>query len=107
MPAKAKKPEARRKIQKKSEPSAPILRRSKDKNPVVRIDKTMRVAEILALLPDSEQLLAQHGLSCFNCSANAIENLEEGWRSHGYSDEELGDLVNDLNEMLQDRPVLP
>ena len=94
MPAAAKKPEA-------------SVKKLKKDLPVIRIDRTMRVAEILALLPDSANLLAQYGLSCFSCSANASENLEQGWRSHGYSDEELDDLVIDLNEMLKDRPERP
>ncbi len=68
---------------------------------------SMGVAEILGLLPDSAPLLAQYGLSCFNCSANATETLEEGWRTHGYSDEELQDLVTDLNEMIKDQPERP
>lgn len=67
----------------------------------------MRVAEILALLPESESLLARYGLSCFHCSSNAFETLEEGCYSHGFTDEDLGDLVTDLNELLKDRPERP
>jgi len=67
----------------------------------------MRVAEILALLPDSASLLAQYGLSCFSCSANAYETLEEGCMSHGFSSEDLNDLVTDLNVMIDDKPERP
>ena len=72
-----------------------------------RIQKEMRVAEILALLPESESLLARYGLSCFHCSSNAFETLDEGCRSHGFTDEDIGDLVTDLNELLKDRPERP
>lgn len=71
------------------------------------IYSAMNVAEILALLPDSASLLAQYGLSCFSCSANATETLEEGCRTHGFSDEDLQDLVTDLNEMLANKPERP
>lgn len=68
---------------------------------------SMNVAEILGLLPDSAPLLAQYGLSCFNCSANTTETLEDGCRTHGFSDEDLQDLVTDLNEMLKSQPDRP
>ena len=71
------------------------------------ITKQMRVSEILALLPESESLLAQYGLSCFHCSANAFETLQEGCVSHGFADEDIDDLVTDLSELLKDRPVRP
>lgn len=67
----------------------------------------MRVSEILALLPDSAGLLAQYGLSCFSCSANAYETLEEGCMTHGFSSEDLNDLVADLNVMIDDKPERP
>lgn len=63
--------------------------------------------EILTLLPDSAPLLAQYGLSCFSCSMNASETLEDGCLSHGFQSEDIDDLVTDLNEMLKDRPDRP
>lgn len=67
----------------------------------------MRVADILMLLPNSESLLATYGLSCFNCSANETENLMDGCRTHGFTDEDISDLVTDLNIMLDERPARP
>lgn len=67
----------------------------------------MRVLEILALLPDAEKLLAEYGLHCFHCSQNATETLLDGCKSHGFSDEDIGDLVTDLNEMLSVQPARP
>lgn len=71
------------------------------------IYRSMPVAEILVLLPNSAPLLAQYGLSCFNCSANATETLEDGCRTHGFTDEDLSDLVTDLNEMMKEKPDRP
>lgn len=67
----------------------------------------MVVRDILMLLPDAEGLLAQYGLSCFHCSANATETLLDGCKSHGFSDEVISDLVTDLNEMLSEQPARP
>lgn len=73
----------------------------------VHIRKSMRVSEIVALVPESESLLAEYGLSCFSCSANAYETLEEGCASHGFSDEDINDLTADLNILLSQRPERP
>ena len=71
------------------------------------IEKTMCVGDILTILPDAGPLIAQYGLHCFQCSANTVETLEEGCRSHGFMDEEIDDLVTDLNELLTSRPTRP
>jgi len=71
------------------------------------IRKSMRVSEIVALVPESEPLLAEYGLSCFSCSANAYETLEEGCASHGFADEDINDLTADLNILLSQRPERP
>src|SRR3989344_3600784 len=73
----------------------------------VRIQRSMPVMEILTILPHSEALLAQYGLSCFHCSANAVETLEQGCMSHGFAMEDIDDLVKDLNELLKDAPLRP
>lgn len=72
-----------------------------------RIVRTMRVSDILALVPDAEPVIAQYGLSCFSCSANAYETLEEGCRTHGMAETDIDDVVKDLNELLSQRPSRP
>lgn len=67
----------------------------------------MRVSDILALLPHAAPLLARYGLSCFGCSANTLESIEDGCRSHGMPEAEIDDLITDLNELLKHRPDRP
>lgn len=67
----------------------------------------MRVSDILTLLPHAEPLVAQYGLHCFSCAANAYETLDEGCRTHGFSDQDIDDLVKDLNELLKDQSARP
>lgn len=67
----------------------------------------MRVSEILALLPGCEALLREYGLSCVNCQMNDYETLAEGCLSHGFSDEDIAQLVVELNEMLESQPGRP
>lgn len=85
--------------------AAPVASKKKDGDLMIR--KSMRVSEIVALVPESEPLLAEYGLSCFSCSANAYETLEEGCASHGFADEDINDLTADLNILLSQRPERP
>lgn len=85
--------------------AAPVANGKKSADLLIR--KDMRVSEIVALLPESESLLAEYGLSCFSCSANAYETLAEGCASHGFSDEDINDLTADLNILLSQRPERP
>lgn len=82
--------------------------RSARKNRVpARIEASMPVTTILALLPESESLLAEYGLHCFHCAGASTETLAEGCRSHGWREETIDNLVDDLNTLLAERPVLP
>jgi len=74
---------------------------------VLRIDKSMRVGDIVTLCPGAEPILAEYGLHCFHCSASEWENLDDGCRSHGFDTEEIDELVNDLNELLESAPARP
>lgn len=87
---------------------APALRKAPKKAKALpRIHKEMSVAEIMGLLPEAGPLLGEYGLHCFNCSANTMETLEEGYMSHGFAENELDNLIQDLNTMLRERPERP
>ena len=67
----------------------------------------MRVQDILALLPHAEPLLAEYGLHCVGCAGSAFETLEEGYRTHGFAEDRLDDLVTDLNALFERQPERP
>jgi len=81
--------------------------KSAKKHPAIRIHKHMRVSDILTLLPDAGPIVAEYGLHCFSCEANAYETLDEGCKTHGFRDTEIDDLVTDLNELLSNRASRP
>lgn len=108
MPRTARTPEANAKMTKKTiDTKGTKKTTARGQKSDISIARTMGVMEILTLLPDSPQLLSQYGLSCFSCSMNASETLEDGCLSHGFQSEDIDDLVTDLNEMLKDRPDRP
>lgn len=71
------------------------------------ITRAMRVRDILALVPDAEPLLAEYGLHCVGCAGSDFETLEEGYRTHGFSEDKLDDLVLDLNALFKKGPSRP
>lgn len=71
------------------------------------IAKTMRVSDIITLLPECEKLLGEYGMHCAGCMYNGVDTLEEGCQMHGFSDADVEQLLVELNEMLQNRPKRP
>ena len=71
------------------------------------IHRQMPIAEIITLLPEAQSVLAEYGLHCFSCAGSEFENLVDGCRGHGFLDEEIDELVDDLNQMFRDLPERP
>ena len=71
-----------------------------------KITKDMLIAEILAENPAKAQLLSEmmidFGIHCVGCGAAAFETLEQGVLGHGFSEEDLKNLVKQINEALKD-----
>lgn len=58
----------------------------------------MTVQEIVELYPLTVEILAEWGLGCSACHIGAIETIEEGAFAHGFSQEEVDEIIHDLNE---------
>lgn len=67
----------------------------------------MSIADIVALCPESEAVLAEYGLHCVNCAANGLESLEEGCLGHGFTTEDVHALVDDLNDLMKETDAHP
>lgn len=69
-----------------------------------KITKDMLIAGILAENPEKAQILAEtlmdFGIHCIGCGAASFETLEQGVLGHGFSDEDLKKLVDQLNKIL-------
>jgi hybrid cluster-associated redox disulfide protein len=58
----------------------------------------MTVQEIVELYPTTVEILAEWGLGCSACHIGAIETIEEGAFAHGFTQEEVDEIIHDLNE---------
>ncbi len=71
------------------------------------IHRQMPIQEIVTFIPEAKNVLAEYGLHCFSCAGSEFETLGDGCLGHGFSDEEIDELVDDLNQMLRDMPSRP
>ncbi len=59
----------------------------------------MTVQEIVDLYPMTVEILTEWGLGCSTCHIGAIETIEEGAFAHGFTEEEVAEIIHDLNEI--------
>jgi|TARA_Y100000310_G_scaffold275909_1_gene292698 hybrid cluster-associated redox disulfide protein len=62
-----------------------------------KITKDMKIADIVEKCPDSAQIMMEQGMHCIGCHVSAVETLEQGAKSHGMSDEDIGTMVEKIN----------
>jgi hybrid cluster-associated redox disulfide protein len=67
----------------------------------------MRVYEIIAMCPEAPEIMAAYGLHCFSCSIGGVESLEDGCSLHGFTDETVEALIDDLNDAICNSPSRP
>src|SRR3989344_3438537 len=46
------------------------------------------------------EILSDFGLHCVSCFGSQFENLEQGCKGHGMSDEEINELIEKLNKVV-------
>lgn len=71
------------------------------------IHRDMRVYEIMALCPQAPDIMSAYGLHCFSCSLGGIESIQEGCSMHGFPEDTIDALVEDLNEAIRESPSRP
>jgi len=49
--------------------------------------------------PNRSKILLDHGLHCIGCMASAFENLEQGFKAHGFSDKKMEEVIKELNSL--------
>jgi iron-sulfur cluster assembly accessory protein len=73
----------------------------------MQIHRDMTIEEILTTFPQKSQKLAQEmtraGLHCVGCQAAVWETLEAGVLGHGFTVEDLENLIQKLNTILEEK----
>ena len=61
----------------------------------MKIDKNMKIGEILEQAPEKAEILMDAGMHCLGCPASQAETLEEACEVHGI---DVNELVEELNK---------
>ncbi len=67
-----------------------------------RLRRELTIGDVLEQYPDAAPLLTEKGIHCVGCHVSPFETLEEGFRSHGMSEEEIDTILSDINQKLDD-----
>ena len=65
----------------------------------MKINKKMMMGEIVENWPKAAVILEEkYGMHCAGCPVARMETLENGALAHGFSQKEIGKLVDELNK---------
>ena len=63
----------------------------------MNVTKETKLGELAENYPAVVEVLVKHGMLCVGCGMARFETLEQGARSHGFSDGEIEKLVEEIN----------
>lgn len=71
------------------------------------LHQDMSIADVMVACGEASNIMAAYGLHCFSCSMGGAESLREGCALHGFDEETVDALVEDLNASLRGQPPRP
>jgi len=66
------------------------------------ITKDMTIGDVVAKYPASVEVLQAAGVHCVGCHVSYHETLEQGFRGHGMTDEEVEAVIEKLNNAVEE-----
>ena len=67
------------------------------------ISKTTEIEDLVKLLPKSVIYLSNQGIRCIRCGEPIWGTLEQAAREKGFSDDQIQQFVDDLNELAAEK----
>ena len=66
-----------------------------------KVTKATNLAELISDHPETAEVLLDYGLHCVGCVASHFDTVEAGAKIHGYSEEEIQEMVDRINEVIE------
>jgi len=66
------------------------------------ITKDMTIGDVVAKYPSVIEPLQSAGVHCVGCHVSYVETLEQGFKGHGMSDEEVDIVIEKLNKAVEE-----
>lgn len=68
------------------------------------ITRNTIIGDIVRMYPFTVEIFFDYGVHCASCHVNEFETLAQGILGHGFSEGELMDLIDELNDAIQNPP---
>ena len=72
-------------------------------NEITMVTKETPIKELLNIVPEAEEILLGYGLHCVGCHFSDMVTVEDGAMMHGLTDEDIGLMIKDVNEILRSK----
>lgn len=66
------------------------------------ITKDMTIGDVVAKYPAAIEPLQSAGVHCVGCHVSYVETLEQGFKGHGMSDEEVNAVIDRINAAIEE-----
>ncbi|MBI2655406.1 iron-sulfur cluster assembly accessory protein [Candidatus Woesearchaeota archaeon] len=66
------------------------------------ITKNMTIGEVVAKYPAVIEPLQEAGVHCVGCHVSYSESLEDGFKGHGMTDEQVNEVISKLNKAVEE-----
>lgn len=66
-----------------------------------KIDKNIRIGELVMNYPQSVDVLFSHGFHCIGCGLSAYETLEQGALAHGYDEATMEEIIRQIKDAVK------
>ncbi len=61
----------------------------------------MNLAEVIFKYPDAAEVFTDYGMHCVGCFASSFDTIEAGAKVHGFTDKEIDEMVERVNEVAE------
>ena len=68
------------------------------------IKKEDIIGEVIEKHPEAGKVMMDFGLHCIGCRVSPYESIENGCKVHGFDDEKIGKMVDEINKAIEDKP---
>ena len=81
---------------------AEVEQKQADNKEKIKVTKDMTIGDVVKQYPASIEVLQSAGVHCVGCHVSYWETLEQGFKGHGMSDEQVDEVIAKINNAVED-----
>ena len=83
------------------EAGAVVISMIENKEVKTKVTKEANLGELIFKYPEAAEVLLDYGLHCVGCIASGFDTIEAGAKVHGYTEEEIQEMIDRVNEVIE------